>query len=154
MRFRYLVGGALLGFATSGFAQGSVTLYGILDTGVEYVSHANSAGKGVVRMPAITGELPSRWGLRGSEDLGGGYKAVFPSRRGRCNRPARCRCRRRHRQDLYANLVDWVENGKAPTSIQLSSADGSASQPICMYPNEATYKGTGSIRDATNDSCQ
>ncbi|WP_186152830.1 porin [Burkholderia gladioli] len=77
MRFRYLVGSALLGFATSGFAQGSVTLYGILDTGVEYVSHANSAGKGVVRMPAITGELPSRWGLRGSEDLGGGYKAVF-----------------------------------------------------------------------------
>ncbi len=72
MRFRYLVGGALLGFATSGFAQGSVTLYGILDTGVEYVSQANSAGKGVVRMPAITGELPSRWGLRGSEDLGGG----------------------------------------------------------------------------------
>lgn len=48
MRFRYLVGGALLGFATSGFAQGSVTLYGILDTGVEYVSQANSAGKGVV----------------------------------------------------------------------------------------------------------
>ncbi|MDN7800132.1 tannase/feruloyl esterase family alpha/beta hydrolase [Burkholderia gladioli] len=51
-------------------------------------------------------------------------------------------------------MVDWVENGKAPTSIQLSSADGSASQPICMYPNEATYEGTGSIRDATNDSCQ
>ncbi|MCH7268808.1 tannase/feruloyl esterase family alpha/beta hydrolase [Burkholderia gladioli] len=51
-------------------------------------------------------------------------------------------------------MVDWVENGKAPTSIQLSSADGSASQPICMYPTEATYKGTGSIRDATNDSCQ
>ncbi|WP_341772472.1 tannase/feruloyl esterase family alpha/beta hydrolase [Burkholderia gladioli] len=62
--------------------------------------------------------------------------------------------RRRHRQDLYANLVDWVENDKAPTSIQLSSADGSASQPICMYPTKATYKGTGSIRDAANDSCQ
>ncbi len=29
------------------------------------------------RMPAVTGELPSRWGLRGVEGLGGGYSAVF-----------------------------------------------------------------------------
>jgi predicted porin len=28
-------------------------------------------------MPAITGELPSRWGIRGTEDLGNEYKAVF-----------------------------------------------------------------------------
>ncbi|NIE85345.1 MULTISPECIES: porin [unclassified Burkholderia] len=58
-------------------AQSSVTLYGIIDTGVEFVSHANAAGDHVVRMPAVTGELPSRWGLRGSEDLGGGYQAIF-----------------------------------------------------------------------------
>nr|WP_236668320.1 tannase/feruloyl esterase family alpha/beta hydrolase [Burkholderia sp. ISTR5] len=36
----------------------------------------------------------------------------------------------------------------------MSSADGSASQPVCMYPIKATYKGTGSIRDAANYSCQ
>ncbi|MBA9902053.1 porin [Burkholderia cepacia] len=59
------------------YAQSSVTLYGIIDTGVEYVSHANAAGDGVFRMPAITGSLPSRWGLRGVEDLGGGLKALF-----------------------------------------------------------------------------
>lgn len=58
-------------------AQSSVTLYGIIDTGVEFVSHANAAGDHVVRMPAVTGELPSRWGLRGSEDLGNGLRAVF-----------------------------------------------------------------------------
>jgi predicted porin len=61
----------------SAFAQSSVTLYGIIDTGVEYVSHANAAGDNVIRMPGITGELPSRWGLRGVEDLGGGLKANF-----------------------------------------------------------------------------
>jgi len=55
----------------------NVTIYGILDTGVEYVSHASSAGSGVVRMPSTTGELPSRWGLTGSESLGNGYKAIF-----------------------------------------------------------------------------
>ncbi|MFM0687961.1 porin [Paraburkholderia strydomiana] len=64
-------------FSASAFAQSSVTLYGVLDTGVEYVSHASAAGGYVVRMPGITGELPSRWGMRGSEDLGSGLKASF-----------------------------------------------------------------------------
>ncbi|MGU7769973.1 porin [Burkholderia sp. MR1-5-21] len=63
--------------ASSAHAQSSVTLYGIVDTGVEFVSHANAAGDHVVRMPGVTGEMPSRWGLRGAEDLGGGYQAVF-----------------------------------------------------------------------------
>ena len=55
----------------------TVTLYGIIDTGVEYLNHANSAGKSLVRMPGTTGELPSRWGLKGSEPLGDDYNAVF-----------------------------------------------------------------------------
>src|ERR1700676_4646564 len=68
----------MLVFASStAFAQSSVTLYGIIDTGVEYVSHANANGDRVIRMPGITGEYPSRWGLRGREDLGGGYAAQF-----------------------------------------------------------------------------
>jgi predicted porin len=63
--------------SVSAFAQSSVTLYGVIDTGVEYVSHANAAGDSIVRMPGITGEFPSRWGMRGVEDLGAGLKAVF-----------------------------------------------------------------------------
>ena len=74
---RLLLCGALGTLATSTFAQSGVTLYGILDTGVEYVSHANAAGNHVFRMPAVTGEFPSRWGLRGVEDLGGGNRAIF-----------------------------------------------------------------------------
>ncbi|MBN3791189.1 porin [Burkholderia sp. Ac-20353] len=68
---------ALALVASSVHAQSSVTLYGIIDTGIEFVSHANAAGDHVVRMPAVTGEMPSRWGLRGAEDLGGGYQAIF-----------------------------------------------------------------------------
>ncbi len=60
-------------------ADGSITLYGVVDAGVEYLTHApNSAGgsNSVVRLSA--GNLStSRWGLRGSEDLGGGLKAIF-----------------------------------------------------------------------------
>lgn len=74
---RLLLCGALCAASTAAVAQSSVTLYGIIDTGIEYVSHANAAGDRVFRMPGVTGELPSRWGLRGAEDLGGGYSAVF-----------------------------------------------------------------------------
>jgi predicted porin len=74
---RLLISGALCAISTAAAAQSSVTLYGIVDTGIEYVSHANAAGDHLFRMPAVTGELPSRWGLRGVEDLGGGYSAVF-----------------------------------------------------------------------------
>jgi predicted porin len=77
MKLSTLLIGGLSMVSAPAFAQSSVTLYGILDTGIEYVSHANAAGDHVVRMPGITGEIPSRWGLRGAEDLGGGYKAVF-----------------------------------------------------------------------------
>jgi len=63
--------------SVSAFAQSSVTLYGVLDTGIEYVSHANAAGGHLIRMPGITGELPSRWGMRGVEALGGTLRATF-----------------------------------------------------------------------------
>lgn len=58
-------------------AETAVTIYGTIDTGIEYVSHANASGSALVRMPSITGSIPSRWGLNGREDLGGGYQAVF-----------------------------------------------------------------------------
>ncbi|AXF05629.1 porin [Paraburkholderia hospita] len=66
----------LLVAAPLSYAQSSVTLYGIVDTGVEYYNNAASGGS-FVGMPTLTGEQPSRWGLRGTEDLGGGYKAGF-----------------------------------------------------------------------------
>ncbi|CAG9167552.1 Outer membrane porin protein [Cupriavidus laharis] len=58
-------------------AQSSVTLYGVIDTGVEYVNNIGQAKDSVVRVPVLTGTVPSRWGLRGAEDLGGGLKSVF-----------------------------------------------------------------------------
>ncbi|KJK16922.1 membrane protein [Burkholderiaceae bacterium 16] len=64
--------------ASAAHAQSSVTLYGVADVGIEYLSHAPSAsgGKNLVRMSS--GNLStSRWGIRGVEDLGGGLKALF-----------------------------------------------------------------------------
>ncbi len=64
-----------LGAAPLVQAQGSsVTLYGIVDTGLEYAS-VNDAG-GNVRIESGMAST-SRFGLRGSEDLGGGLKGIF-----------------------------------------------------------------------------
>jgi hypothetical protein len=74
--------------------------------------------------------------------------------------------------DFIAALDQWVEKGKAPDSLiashysgQAASMGGSAmnmpvagkpdrTRPICAYPAQAVYKGSGSIDDAANFSCQ
>ena len=58
-------------------AMAQVTVYGIVDVGIERVSNTNAAGDSAVKMPSLTGSLPSRIGFRGAEDLGGGMQAVF-----------------------------------------------------------------------------
>ncbi|WP_109482807.1 porin [Paraburkholderia sp. C35] len=65
---------ALFGTAGAAHAQNSVTLYGLLDTGLTYSS--NSGGHSNVQQASgiLNG---NRWGLRGAEDLGGGLKAIF-----------------------------------------------------------------------------
>lgn len=59
------------------FGQTNIQLYGVLDTGIEFVTHAGPTGENLWRVPGITGTMPSRWGIRGNEDLGGGLHAVF-----------------------------------------------------------------------------
>ncbi|MBU9205443.1 porin [Burkholderia multivorans] len=56
------------------FAQSSVTLWGLMDSGISYVS--NESGKHNVKMDDGIDE-PNIWGLRGREDLGGGTYATF-----------------------------------------------------------------------------
>ncbi len=59
------------------WAQSSVTLYGVVDVAVERINNVGPASDSLTRMASLTGMLPSRIGLRGSEDLGGGLRAVF-----------------------------------------------------------------------------
>lgn len=77
-RFNAILSGIIALSATNAYAQASsVTLYGVVDAGIEYVNHIGPAGHDVVRMNNLSGSVPSRWGIRGVEDLGGGLKAVF-----------------------------------------------------------------------------
>lgn len=56
-------------------AQTNVSIYGVMDSGVEYASHAGAAGSAVRLVSG--GTNTSRLGFRGTEDLGGGLKALF-----------------------------------------------------------------------------
>ncbi len=70
-----LAAGLLLG-AGLAHAQSNVTLYGIVDTGIAYYNNAATGGS-FIGEPTLTGKVPSRFGFKGVEDLGGGLKAVF-----------------------------------------------------------------------------
>lgn len=67
----------LLGLSASCVVQAqSVNFYGMIDVGIESVNNVANVGD-ITRMPSNTGILPSRLGLRGKEDLGGGLSAIY-----------------------------------------------------------------------------
>ncbi|KAA1007324.1 porin [Paraburkholderia panacisoli] len=90
-----LVGSALGLVALGAHAQSSVTLYGIVDTGIGYqnssttlspttgAASARPSPGGSSQVKMINGIWAgSRFGLKGAEDLGGGTKAIFQLEQG------------------------------------------------------------------------
>ncbi|MEM5429242.1 porin [Cupriavidus oxalaticus] len=75
--------GTLPGWNGVAHAATGVTLYGVIDAPIEYVNRvATSAaspntGGSRVGMPSVGGLSASRWGMRGTEDLGSGLQAIF-----------------------------------------------------------------------------
>ncbi|MFP3646440.1 porin [Paraburkholderia sp. SIMBA_054] len=82
MKLKWSGAAALVVFASAAHAQSSVTLYGVLDSGLLYQS-ANAANfqskvnLGHVFQYKDGGIYSSIFGLKGSEDIGGGFKVNF-----------------------------------------------------------------------------
>jgi len=63
--------------------------------------------------------------------------------------------------DIVSALEAWVERGVAPSQLIATQFNNAADpaqgirrqRPICPYPAEATYKGSGNIDDATSFVC-
>ena len=68
-----LIALAVLAASGAAMAQSSVTLYGVVDTGLTYSKGEES----VYGMTHVGGNVNSRLGFRGVEDLGNGLKATF-----------------------------------------------------------------------------
>ncbi|WP_042265288.1 porin [Paraburkholderia heleia] len=70
---------ALLAAAGTAHAQSSVTLYGVIDESIQWAHNTmDASGKNSNLVGLAGGNLSgNRWGLKGTEDLGGGLKAIF-----------------------------------------------------------------------------
>lgn len=78
-----LIALAVLAASGAASAQSAVTLYGLADVWVGRTSATDAAGAKTNKTVMESGGLNgSRWGLKGSEDLGGGLKAVFKLEQG------------------------------------------------------------------------
>jgi Tannase and feruloyl esterase len=62
--------------------------------------------------------------------------------------------------NIYVALEQWVETGAAPSTVIASKLEGRGpdakvklSRPLCPYPQEAHYKGSGDPNDASNFTC-
>jgi hypothetical protein len=62
--------------------------------------------------------------------------------------------------DLVSAIQEWVEHGVAPTQIIATKFVGddpskgiAMQRPLCVYPQEAHYKGAGSATDPANFEC-
>jgi len=65
---------ALTVFAAAAHAQSSVTLYGLIDTGVVYTNNQGGSSAVQEQSSMLSNEV---WGVRGNEDLGSGLHAIF-----------------------------------------------------------------------------
>jgi GBP family porin len=63
-----------LALAATAHAQSSVTLYGLIDAGLTYTNNQGGSSNVQMTSGSVNG---GRFGLRGSEDLGSGLKAIF-----------------------------------------------------------------------------
>ncbi|MGF6919246.1 GBP family porin [Paraburkholderia sp. 40] len=79
MKKTLLAIGVLGAFSVSAYAQNSVTLYGLIDTGLIYTN--NQAGHSNWQM-ATSSTQNTVFGLKGTEDLGGGVRTTFKLEQG------------------------------------------------------------------------
>lgn len=91
--------------------------------------------------------------LGGTGKVGGSYRLFMV--------PGMAHCRGGEGTDTFdmlGALERWVEQGTAPDRIAASKVgkDGSVerTRPLCPYPQEAVYSGSGSTNEAANFTCK
>lgn len=83
MKKTLLAAALTMGFAGIAQAETSVTLYGIVDAGLQYEQvKVDNVGKATRSGMASSTQSGNRFGLKGSEDLGNGLKAIFTLEQG------------------------------------------------------------------------
>ncbi len=58
------------------------------------------------------------------------------------------------RDEMFMALRNWVENGVAPSRIDVASKNGGVTMPLCAYPKKATYTGSGDVKTEASYECK
>ena len=58
------------------------------------------------------------------------------------------------RPDTLAALEQWIEQGRAPATVIASNAAGTTNRPLCPFPAQPRYAGTGDVNDPKSYRCQ
>ena len=74
MKKNHIATAVLLASCSLAQAQSSLTLYGNIDA---YIESIRATGQATQTKVSSGGLAPTKWGMRGTEDLGGGLKATF-----------------------------------------------------------------------------
>ncbi|MDR3099364.1 MAG: porin, partial [Paraburkholderia sp.] len=74
MKKQLLAASIVATFSVYSHAQSSVTLYGVIDEGLNYTNNVHGGKVYEVQSGYVQG---SRFGFKGTEDLGGGLSAIF-----------------------------------------------------------------------------
>lgn len=74
MNNKIIVAAVLSATAAASHAQSSVTLYGLIDTGIVYTNNQSGSSAWQMQSSMLSNEV---WGLKGSDDLGGDLHAIF-----------------------------------------------------------------------------
>ena len=123
---------ALAAFGSSAYAQSSVTLYGIVDAGLLYQSTSAASFSptakdlGHVYRYKDGGIYSSLWGIKGTEDIGGGYTSTSSCR-------ARSTAARQVRPFRHGGRRGAVQSGgdrRHVRSVRLSSNTGRQIVPM------------------------
>jgi poly(3-hydroxybutyrate) depolymerase len=60
--------------------------------------------------------------------------------------------------DAFSAMVNWVEKSSAPDKIVATAGAASPwpgrTRPLCVYPQQSRYQGTGNVEDASNFVCR
>src|SRR5262249_41939556 len=55
--------------------------------------------------------------------------------------------------DTIGTLEKWREKGTTPVTIPAVNRNSGLARPLCAYPQRASYKGTGDLKDAASWAC-
>jgi len=147
-------------FARGNFGESAMEFMGTSST--EYRRFTRGGGKLIVYSgqadPVFSSKYHVRWYERLIDDNGGLRRTqdfarlfVVPGMNHCGGGPSTSQF------DAFSALVKWVERNKAPDSLLGTAAADTPwpgrTRPLCAYPEQARYRGQGSIEDAANFAC-